>query len=85
MSKTISPIKRAIKVALKETFHPSPQRFRIGSKSVVCTLCGNDGFHWHGHGTLGSRYKALLVEGYALQCCDCSHLEFFGKRPEEQE
>jgi hypothetical protein len=32
---------------------------------------------------LGTRYKVLGVEGYALQCCRCSHLELFGKRPEE--
>jgi len=81
MTKTSTAIKRAAKVAVKETFRP--RQFEVGGKQVVCSHCGSHGFQWHGHGTLGTRYKALFVEGYTLQCCECSHLEFFGKRPEE--
>jgi len=83
MSNTLTAIRRGVKVAVKETLHPSPQRFQAGGKPVICSLCGGIVFHWHGHGTVGTRYKALFVEGYALQCCECSHLEFFGKRPEQ--
>ena len=81
MNKTITAIKRGIQVAGKETVRP--RQFQAGSKPVVCSHCGSDGFQWHGHGMLGTRYKAIFIEGYALQCCQCSHLEFFGKRPEE--
>jgi hypothetical protein len=81
MSNTITAIKRAAKAAVQETLRPC--HFEVGSKRVVCSQCGSDGFQWHGHGALGTRYKVLGVEGYALQCCHCSHLEFFGNRPEE--
>jgi hypothetical protein len=81
MSNTFTAIKRAAKVALKETLRP--RQFQVASHRVVCSLCGSDEFQWHGHGALGTRYKVLGVEGYALQCCRCSHLELFGKRPEE--
>jgi hypothetical protein len=81
MSKTIKAIERAAKVVVKEAFRP--RQFEVCGKQVVCSHCGGHGFQWHGHGMLGTRYKPLFVEGYALQCCECSHLEFFGKRPEE--
>jgi len=81
MSNMITSIQRAAKVAVKETLRPC--QFEVGSKRIVCSQCGSDGFQWHGHGALGTRFKVLGVEGYALQCCHCSHLEFFGKRPKE--
>jgi hypothetical protein len=81
MNKAITAIKRGVKAAMKESLRP--RQFEAGGKQVVCSLCGSDGFHWHGHGTAGTRYKALFIEGYALQCGQCSHLEFFGKRPAE--
>ena len=81
MENTITAIKRGIKAAVKETLRP--RQFEVGGKPVVCSHCGNDGFQWHGHGTAGTRYKAIIIEGYTLQCCQCSHLELFGKRPKE--
>lgn len=81
MKNTITAIKRGFKAAVQETLRP--RQFKIGGKQIVCLRCGSDGFQWHGHGTAGTRYQALFIEGYALQCCQCSHLEFFGKRPEE--
>jgi len=81
MNKTITAIKRGVKAAVKETLRP--HQFQAGGKPVICSQCSSDGFQWHEHGSFGTRYKALFIEGYALQCCQCSHLEFFGKRPEE--
>ena len=81
MSNTITAIKHAAKVAVKETLRP--RQFEAGGKRVVCSQYGTDGFQWHGDGTLGTRYKILAIEGYALRCSRCSHLELFGKRPEE--
>ena len=83
MSKTITAIKRAAKVVAEETLRP--HKFEIADHPVICSLCGSDGFKWHGHGMVGTRYKPLAIEGYALQCCRCSHLEFFGERPKERQ
>src|ERR1035441_2990816 len=80
MNKTITAIKRGVKAAVKETLRP--RQFQAGGKPVICSQCSSDGFQWHGHGTFGTRYKALFIEGYALKCSQCSHLEFF--RSEER-
>lgn len=81
MNKTITAIKRGVKAAVKDTLRP--RQFQAGGKPVICSQCSSDGFQWHGHGTFGTRQQARFIEGYALQCCQCSHLEFFGKRPDE--
>jgi len=81
MKKTMTAIKRAGKVVLEETLRP--RQFEVRGKFVVCSHCGSDGFQWHGHGAFGTRYKALFIDGYTLECCQCSHVETFAKRPTE--
>lgn len=49
---------------------------------MTCSQCGGRGFKWHGYGMMGTRFKPI-IEGYALECSGCSHLEFFARRPEE--
>ena len=82
MNKTITAIKRGVKVAVAETLRP--RQFEAGGKPVVCSHCGSDGFQWHGHGLAGTRFKPF-VGGYVLECCQCSHLEHFAKKPPEIE
>jgi len=48
MNKTITAVKRGVKVAVAETFRP--RQFESGGKPVVCSHCDSDGFQWHGHG-----------------------------------
>lgn len=57
MKNTITAIKRGVKAAMEETL--LPRQFQISGKQVVCSLCGSDGFQWHGHGMAGTRYKAF--------------------------
>ena len=81
MKNTITAIKRGVKAAVEETLRP--RQFEVGGRPVVCSHCGGSSFKWHGHGTLGRRREALLIEGYMLECFDCSHVEIFGKKPVE--
>ena len=57
---------------------PSPRRFHALGKAVTCTQCGGDRFE--PYGALG-----VTFGGYALECSQCSHLEYFGKRPTQVE
>ncbi|MFM1941093.1 MAG: hypothetical protein RI897_75 [Verrucomicrobiota bacterium] len=59
-----------------------PLEFQVGGRQVACSQCGGHGFRWHGYGMMGTRFKPI-IEGYALECATCSHLEFFARRPEE--
>jgi hypothetical protein len=82
MNKTLNAVKRGVKAAVTETFRP--RQFEAGGKSVVCSHCGNEGFRWHGHGLAGTRFKPF-AGGFVLECCQCSHLEHFSKKPAEIE
>ncbi|MEI8290723.1 MAG: hypothetical protein WCH99_14750 [Verrucomicrobiota bacterium] len=81
MRNTITAIKRGVKAAVAETLRP--RKFEIGGKPVICSHCGGSGFQWHGYGVFGSRRQIIAVDGFMLECCDCSHVEIFGKRPVE--
>jgi hypothetical protein len=80
MNKTITAIKRGVKVAVAEVLRP--RQFEAGAKPVVCSHCGSHGFQWHGYGIVGTKYKPM-VGGYILECSQCSHLEHFAKKPTE--
>jgi hypothetical protein len=45
---------------------------------VVCTQCGSDGFHRYG--PIG-----VTFGGYGLECSNCTHIEYFSKRPKAVE
>jgi len=79
MSKTVNAVRRAVKAGLKAASGvPSPEKFRAGGKTIICTHCGSDDFE--PYGPLGATFG-----GYALECSKCSHIEYFGKRPKEVE
>lgn len=78
MNKTITAIQRGVKLVVSQITHPC--QFVAAGRPVVCSHCGSNGFQWHGSGMAGSRFKPF-VGGYALECCRCSHLEHFAKKP----
>jgi len=75
MNETVRAVGRAVRAGLKAASEaPSSRKFQAGGKGVVCTQCGSDRFHHYGAG--GWSYS-----GYGLECANCSHIEYFGKRP----
>jgi hypothetical protein len=79
MNKTIRAVRRGVKAGLKAASGPpSRQRFQAGGRPVVCTQCGNDGFHRYG--PIG-----VTFSGYGLECSNWTHIEYFSKRPKEVE
>jgi hypothetical protein len=66
-------IERGIEAA-KQTFNP--KRYQAAGKPVHCSHCGTDSFEMPS-GLIGT------FTGYTLQCCQCGHLECFGKEPVE--
>jgi hypothetical protein len=81
MNKTITAIKRGVKAAVAESFRP--RQFEAGGKPIVCSHCGSSSFERYRTGVL-DRAK-IGFAGYALSCCQCSHLEYFAKEPSEIE
>jgi hypothetical protein len=79
MSKTVNAVRRAVKAGIKAASGaPSALKYQAGGKTVVCSHCSGDGFHRYG--PLGATFG-----GYGLECSRCSHIEYFGKRPQEVE
>jgi hypothetical protein len=79
MSKTVNAVRRAVKAGIKAASGaPSGHKYQAGGKTVVCTHCSSDGFQRYG--PLGATFG-----GYGLECSHCSHIEYFGKRPQEVE
>jgi hypothetical protein len=64
MSKTITALKRAAKVAADEIIRP--HKFEVGDNPVICSMCGSDGFKWHGHGMAGTRIQASRHRGICV-------------------
>jgi hypothetical protein len=75
---TIKAIERGIAAALAK---PSPNKYEVSGRLVVCTHCRGENF-WPFDFTkflsLGS-----LREQHGLECSTCSHLEIFVKEPVE--
>ena len=79
MSKTVNAVRRAVKAGIKAASGaPSAHKYQAGGKTVVCTHCSGDGFQRYG--PLGATFG-----GYGLECSHCSHIEYFGMRPQEVE
>lgn len=77
MSNTVNAVRRAVKAGIKAASGaPSTYKYQAGGKTVICTQCNTDGFQRYG--PLGATFG-----GYGLECSNCSHIEYFGKRPQE--
>jgi hypothetical protein len=75
MNKTLKAVRRGIKAA----FNPPPShKFQAAGKIIACSHCGSEGFEWAG-------VAGISYAGYGVKCCRCSHVEYFGKRPKEQD
>jgi hypothetical protein len=79
MNKTITAIKRGVKAAVTESLRP--RQFEASGRPITCSLCGSSSFERYRSGVL-DRAK-IGFAGYALACCQCSHLEYFAKEPLE--
>jgi len=69
MSKKILALKRALNAAKNAM---GPQQHGVHDKPFVCGCCGHDRF------TVGA---ILILQLHTLICAECSHIEFFAKRP----
>jgi hypothetical protein len=73
MSKTLNAVRRGIKAALNA---PPSHQYQAAGKTIVCSHCGSDAFERVG-------VAGISYAGHGVQCCRCSHIEYFGKRPQE--
>jgi hypothetical protein len=75
MNKTVIAVRRAVKEGLKVAAGAqTPHKYQAGAKVIVCSHCGADGFQ--PYGPFGATFG-----GYGLECCNCAHIEYFGRKP----
>ncbi len=74
MNKTAVAARRAIKAAFTK---PPALRFLVVDTPVKCSQCGGDAFRL-------SLPSARKIAGYSLECANCSHLEYFRRKPVER-
>lgn len=74
MGKTIRSIRRAVEAGIAASKEPVPSvwRYRVGDRVIKCSQCGSELFE------AGPAFAPMFL-GVAIQCLECSHLEFFGK------
>ena len=75
MNKTLNAVRRGIKAAMAP---PPGHKYQAAGKTIVCPHCGSDVFAWAGLG-------GISHAGYGVKCCRCTHIEYFGDRPKEQD
>ncbi|HEY4417047.1 MAG TPA: hypothetical protein VGO57_15260 [Verrucomicrobiae bacterium] len=69
----LKAIERGV-AAAKQTYQP--KKYQAAGRPVLCSHCTGDSFEMP-PGIIGT------FSGYVLQCCQCGHLECFGKEPTE--
>ena len=89
MNKTLLGIEAGLKAAAKsmaKDLTEDPCHFRVGSRRIVCPLCGGDEFdqrfmlmNTSGMTLLGLDW--LNASACALVCRRCTRMEFFAQSP----